>query len=343
MSLLAPPLNAYLFQAEVVAAYPDARVIDVKWIDLSIIKRAVRVVQPSDSYSFPSIGEAGLVIGSETTAFYYLGKIEFGYVKKLDPTVINPATKQPWYVQAVDAGETLISNVMNGVKFFIGNTGNFSLRALRDGIEYTQDRAGEPLRWLQLTAKAILASTQTTEVNIGAVIRAIIGLGSKIVLDAPDITTAAQEFRAIVYDSLTAKEKVRLHLGSIFDEPILSNTAPIPTLHTEAGPPGLAARVRALLRVCNKLGLELASIKMDEFGNVSINAPLPGTGNLAINAGTRIAVGGDVVSTIEPAVQGIKLANVFMAHTHSSPMGPTGIPIITVLPTDIGSLKVFIA
>jgi hypothetical protein len=346
VGLPAPSLNAYLFHAEVIAAYPDARLVDIKWLNMGVNKRSVYVVQDSGVYSFPKVGEVGLVIGSDESKYYYLGKIEVGYQRRRDGEELNPDTGGKWALRLIKAGEVYLSNVSKGVGLLMSNAGNFSLLTqIQDGIKYVADAAGEPLRWLTVAAKAVTVTSDTSYINVGAVIRAIPVLGNKIVRDLSK-TKAAQEILAKVTNivGFFPLDKALLHLGDIFVEPITNGMAAIPKPHTEIGAIGLATALRAILVAFNDFGIEAASVKLDNMGNVSINANLTGKAFVIGALGTHL--GGTLEATqTHPAVVGDAVFNWLSTHKHDSSMGPTSVPTADSLATlaTILSKKVFVS
>jgi hypothetical protein len=315
MSLTAPPLNAYLFHGTVIAAHQESRLVDVEWQETGVIKRQVAVVQDTGAYSFPSLGETGLVVGSDHLHYYYLGKLEFNYAGRYNGEVVNPATGLKWPLLLVDAGEVCLSHIARGTHLLFSNTGNFTLQSfIQDGIQYIAEKAGEPIRWLKLASKAISISSNTSYLNIGAVIRSFPVVGTGIVRDLTR-TKPAQEILAKVTTivGLLPIDKAFLHLGDIFIEPVVNGMAAVPKLHTEiVADLGVPAPLRAVLAACNELagGTEVASIKLDTVGNISVNSTL--AGGTFVNSDTQIVLnalavllGGNAATAIEPAVKGL--------------------------------------
>jgi hypothetical protein len=185
--------------------------------------------------------------------------------------------------------------------------------------------------------------------KLGAVVRNLPVQGAQIILDQTKIK-AAQEILAKVTKivGVVPLDMAKLHLGDIFYEPIPNANAAIPIVHTEMGLTGAAASLRAVLAACNSAGLESASIKIDNLGNMSINAILPGTGMIVISGDTATCIGGNIESTMvagHSAVVGDVLNSWLASHTHDSSVGPTGPPTAVsqaTLPLHL-SLKVFIA
>jgi len=338
MALLPKGLQAFLFHAKVLNTYPEVRLIDVEFINAGTIKKSVRVVQDSSTFSFPRKDEIGLCIGNDVQGYYYLGKMDFAYARKLNKEVTIPGTKTNWPIRKIKPGETYISHVLNGLGLLFTNSGNFSLTALnQDGIKYIYDKMGEPFRWLQATAKSILLGSITSSLSLGAVIRKTPVQGDKVIRSLTDPTKAAQEFLVNITKiiGILPKTVVKLHLGEILQEPVTNPMVPIPVFHTEVGLGGAAAMLQALLAVFNTAGIEIGSIKIDNLGNMSINTTLPGAGKLVINAGTNTHIlstagtyiGGTAdIPPIEPMVLGNQLSTWLAGHKHPTSMGLSGAP-----------------
>jgi hypothetical protein len=220
------------------------------------------------------------------------------------------------------------------------------MNGLQEGLQYVKAAGMVPLRLLKLMGQTVQLLASGQSVSIGAVIRSIPVLGPSIIVD-PTTKQGAVEFLSAI-KNVTGIITEKLHLGNIFTEPIANPNVPIPTLHTEIGATGVipAAMLRALFGVFNDLGLEIAAVKVDKLGNMSITAKLPGTGKLIIKGDTGTHIGGTIEeTTAHPAVLGDQLSTWLTSHVHDSPIGPTGPPnaaSLATLPT-ILSLKVFFA
>jgi len=337
MALLPKGLQAFLFHAKVLNTYPEVRLIDVEFINAGTIKKSVRVVQDSSTFSFPRKDEIGLCIGNDVQGYYYLGKMDFAYARKLNKEVTIPGTKTNWPIRKIKPGETYISHVLNGLGLLFTNSGNFSLTALnQDGIKYIYDKMGEPFRWLQATAKSILLGSITSSLSLGAVIRKTPVQGDKVIRSLTDPTKAAQEFLVNITKiiGILPKTVVKLHLGEILQEPVTNPMVPI--FEPNIGVTGLP--LRAKLSVSDDGGVaELASIKIDNAGGVEIK----GTPAVVLDAlFMYLGVAFGIVT--EPAVLGTSLITWLNRHTHSTGTGPSGTPIVPALPTDFLSQKIFL-
>jgi hypothetical protein len=322
MPLIPAPLEVYLFHAKVLNTYPEVRLIDVQFIDTDTVQTAVRVVQDSSTFSFPRKDEVGLCIGSDPQGYYYLGKIDFGYAKQLNKKVTIPNTNRFWPIKKVKDGETYISHMLNGIGLLFSNSGNFALTAFnQDGIKYIYSKIGEPFRWLKGTAKSILLSSITSNLSLGAVIRAIPVQGDKIVRSLIDPTKAAQEFLVSVTRiiGIVPKTIVKLHLGEILTEPVIDPSTPIPEFNVGMIPP---SPLRAKLVVSDDAGAtELAYLRIDNAGGVE----LKGTLGMVVNA-LQVFIGTNHMNVSEPAVKGQSLYTWLANHKHPTGTGPSGPP-----------------
>lgn len=321
MPLDPKPLEAYLFHGKVVNTYPETRLIDVEFIDTDTIKYSVRVVQDSSTFSFPRKDEVGLCIGSDVAGYYYLGKLEFGYARKVNKEIKIPNTDRYWPVKKIKEGESYISHVLNGLGLFFSNSGSFSLTAQnQDGIEYFYSKLGEPFRWLKQTAKSILLSSITSSLSLGAVIRSVPVQGEKIIRSLVDPTKAAQEFLIKINRIIGVLPRtiVKFHLGEIVTEPVTDPSVPVPDVNT-----GVAgAPLRVVLSVSDDAGAsELAYLKVDNTGGIE----LKGTPAMVADA-LLIFIGAAFGDTSEPAVKGQALYTWLAGHKHPSGTGPTGQP-----------------
>jgi len=254
----------------------------------------------------------------------------------------------------VKGGEAVLGNLAKGIWLSLSNSRSFSLLGgVNEGIKYIYNSGKTTIRTLRLLGQTIVndASGQTT--TLGTVMRFFPGLGDFIVKN-PLTQQGAVEATTVVSNPLTARPMAAIKLGDIFIEPITSQDTGILQPHTEAGAAGIvpAVALRTVLQAFSDTGLEVSSVKLDNLGNMSINAPAPGTGLLSISALTKIAVDAllihlgttqDVLAT-EPAVLGTALSTWLLAHTHGSGTGPTSPPIQPIIPLvdSMFSKKVFI-
>ena len=98
---------------EVIATYPEDRLVDVKWIGLAGNKTGVVVTNSATDLSFPAIGDRGLILESGVYD-YYLAKLEFDYAGKVAGTKLGPSGES-LVARVVNAGETLIGSPLKNV------------------------------------------------------------------------------------------------------------------------------------------------------------------------------------------------------------------------------------
>jgi hypothetical protein len=348
-------LDAFLFEARVTAVFPEERVINATWLkadDHQIFN--ANVIMSPGNFSFPQKGDIVLVIGGPS-GYYCIGKIDNQYkikigegqpdekgnpavVKLGDGTEIGDTLK----AKKVHGGETVLGNLAKGIWLSLSNSRNFSLLGgVNEGIKYIYNAGQATIRTLQLLGQTIIHDASGQITTLGAVMRFFPGVGNFIAKN-PQTQQGAVEATTTIYDTVTAIAKATFKLGDIFaNEPIPSQDAGILQPHTEIGATGASTWLNAVLAVMNAAGLEVASIKIDNMGNISINTPAPGSGLLSITALTKIAIDSilvhlgttqDVPAT-EPVVLGTQLMTWLAGHTHGSSVGPTSPPIASDLAT----------
>ena len=325
--------EGFIFKAKVISVNPDDRLINVEWLNGKKPVFNVRVVTGSGDFSFPEMGDIGLVIGDEVT-YYYLGKIDTQYRSKLKGEVKNKAG-DTLKGKIITNGEAALANIAKGIWLTLGNSENFSLvNGLQEGIKFVKFIGLVPVRLMKVMAQTVSLLASGQVLNVGTVTRVITGQGAQIITDPQIPTQGALEVLAEVRN-LAGLRQSKLHLGNIFIEPIINQTTPIEERTTL----GLQA-LRAFLGVFDPTGVApLASVKMDQLGNIEI----VGTPQVMLDA-VQIIIGGVSAATMaEPAVKGTALMTWLNSHTHQSGIGPTGMPVIPAIPTDFCSLKIFVA
>lgn len=298
------PRPLQVFPAEVTATDPENRVISVKFLGLAEIGNNVIVLNDSGNYSFPRVGERGLVLDAYPY-YYYLGKIEYRYKEQIEGAV-DRISKVNINAKKVAGGETWIGSVIKKAWLYIANSGNFSLmNGLNDGLKYFAQS-----RFLRLAAGVVNLVGSGAYVAFGSVIRDIPGVGkTPIPSDIPTIPSV-EGLIDIVYNNL---KLARLHIGHV--------------MNTTLGTPEISSfgtRLRAILEVATG-GVTLAVLKMDETGNIELST-VP-TGKVMLNGNP---VGGIMLSGLGSAFSGVlgeKLTSYLLAHTHGSPAGNTSPPL----------------
>jgi len=338
----------FLFEARVTAIFPEERVLNATWLwasDHTI--ESARVIMDPGNFSFPLVGDIVLIIGGPSS-YYCLGKVDSQYKIKIgqgqpdkqgNPAVVKlgdgTEIGDDLRAKKVYGGETVLGNLAKGIWLSLSNSRNFSLMGgVNEGIKYIYNAGKTTIRTLQLLGQTIIHDGSGQITTLGTVTRFFPGIGNFIAKN-PTTQLGAVEATTTIYDTLTAVQKATLKLGDIFIEPVTSQDTGVLQPHTEAGLTGAATWLNAMLAVFNAAGLEVSSIKMDNAGNLTINAPLPGVGKVIINSGVNTHIistlgtyiGGSAdVPPIEPMVLGTQLYNWLATHTHPTGTGPSGVP-----------------
>lgn len=271
----------------------------------------VFVVNDPGNYGFPKMNDSVLVLNTATRA-YCVGVIQIQYEKKTERKAVkDPETNTYVRADEVDNGGICIGNITNKTKFRIENNGDFSLwSALFAGLKF------ESLRQiLSIAGNMLDISAGTVTSYIGSVFRNVPGTGLTPFQALPPIdSTGTTGFSAVevLFDLLYRQLRlVRFHLGHIL------NAAGVP----EMGSIDVTKPLRALLEVCLS-GATIASLKMDEGGNIEISTSI---GKIVVDSSIplgSVLLGG--ASATESAVYGDLLKTWLDNHVHPSSWGPTG-------------------
>lgn len=328
-------ISRYLFEGRVIAAYEEKRTVDVMWLSADTKKYDIPVVMNPGNYAFPNIGDVGLVIGDDT-GYYFLGRIDFGYNSLVNDGIKDQrtnATIHPY--RLIPTGAVYISNILKSIGLHLSNSGGFSLmNSALDGLKYLKNKSGIPIRWLQLAGRTVSMAASGSMFRFGTVVRSVPVQGDYPINDETG-SQAAQELLAVIRRvvALAPVNLVRFHLGNILQEPVTNATVGIPEMSTNTGTP-----LRAVLEVNSDAGTPtLAALKFDQLGNVE----LTGTPAMILEA-IQIFIGAGYLNVAEPAVLGASLIQWLNTHTHSSSVGPTGVPVTPAVPTDFLSTKVYL-
>jgi len=339
-------LDAFLFEARVTAVFPEERVVSASWLksgEHQIFD--ARVIMSHGNFSFPMVGDIVLVIGGPSS-YYCIGKIDNQYKVKLglgqededgNPAIVKlgdgTEIGEDLKAKKVHGGETVLGNLAKGIWLSLSNSRNFSLMGgVNEGIKYIYNAGKTTIRTLQVLSQTIVNDASGQITTLGAVMRFFPGVGNFIAKN-PQTQQGAVEATTTIYDTATALAKATFKLGDIFIEPIASQDAGILQPHTEAGVAGTASWLNAILAVMNAAGIEVASIKMDAVGNLTINTPLGGktvinsstTTHIISTAGTWIG-GTTEGPPVDPMVLGQQLYTWLAAHKHPTGTGPSGPP-----------------
>lgn len=268
-----------LFMAEVKSTDPENRMVDVSLLGLAESYSGVIVVNDSNSYSFPKVGDRGIIIQSGQYS-YYLGKIEFRFKDKLDGKVKDKTTGTVLKPKHVRGGETWIGNLARRAWMEISNSGNFSLmNGLNDGLKYFKKS-----RFLRLAGGAVNLVGNGAYVAFGSVMRDLPGVGK-----TPIPGETGTSIEGLINLAISGLRLARFHIGNVMD--------------TTLGTPELGswgARLRAILEVCTA-GVPIAWLKVDESGNIEIKSTAT---NIAIEGGPAALVQLGGLSATEPIIKG---------------------------------------
>ena len=284
MGINSEPLAADLFSGKVSSVDSSNRTIDVEYLNMGVTKKSVIVINPPGDYSLPEVGSSGLVVGSDVQGYYFLGKIDFGYARKIAGLLDSSTGKKYKIRRVVEGGEGYYANPTIGSWLHLANTGNMSLmHPSGDGLKYTRSRLGSPLRLLQMGARTIHQKATTTSVSFGSILRSIPSLGYTLVKDITGFS--GQEFNVDI--SIGAVPMVKFILGNVVSALGVNEMS------------AFGKRVFALLKT-GLTPVTEANVKIDELGNVEVNAAP--TAQMALT-GLLINLGKTVAP--EPVIKGL--------------------------------------
>jgi hypothetical protein len=308
------------------------RTLAIKWVTFNAVQTNVIIINDANSYSVPSVGDVGLVL-SMGVKHYYLGKLEYNYKEKIegmktesgDTVRMRDVDNNEIYAREIKEGETFLSNMAKGIGMMFSKGGNFSLANRdNDGFSYYVSN-----RLTKMSGMLLQFFAGRSSIFFGRVMR---NIGGKNVNMPSDLGPTIPALEFFVDVLLLGLRMGRIHIGYVLD------ALGIP----EFGTVNPAARLRAILEVCNVLGVSIAALKMDEFGNVELTAD-PLIGKVMIKGGpvASVFLGADPTVATHPGVFGDVLMTYLTGHTHPTSMGPSGPPTIPPDPSLI-STKVFL-
>jgi hypothetical protein len=314
--------------AKVMAAYPDERIVSIKWLNRPTDRHNVMVVTDPNSYSFPQVGDCGLVISVDNYD-YFIGKLEYRYADKINGTSegrTKDASGQDIYAKKVQPGDVFLAPLLRATSLFLSKTGGMSLSAKSgDGLVYYAYN-----RLAKLKAKATIILGQGVTAAFGKVMRDL-GAGLQVIPNVDLPTTPSVE--SLIDVTINTFRMARLHLGHVL------NSVGVP----ELGSIIPTARLRAILEVCTA-SVPIAVLKMDELGHIELSSTI---GKIMIDSTApvpldSILLGGSLLTLTQHAVWGELLIDWLNNHTHPTSMGPTSTPTIPALPATLLSKKVLV-
>lgn len=312
--------NTIIKPAEVTGADPDNRTVDIKWYGLPSGVQKVLVVSDTGDFSFPRVGDIGLVIQHSAQTFY-LGKIEYGYKQKIDGKVIDTETESKILAKRVREGEVYIGNLLRRVWLSMSSAGDFSLlNGFNEGLRY------------YLTGRILKLAGMVTQVvgngvtfKLGSVMRDGAVKKNVIAQEVP-LVPAIEACLELLYQQVKI---ARLHLGHIKSQ-VTDAGVGVDEFSTFGG------RLRAILEVAAG-PVTMASLKMDELGNIELTS-LAGTISVDTTAVQSILFGG--LAAVYRVLLGEPFLAHYKAHIHSTPVGPSGTMVVPPVDETMLSQKV---
>ena len=282
------------------------RFVNVKFLGTERSANNVLVVNDYGSNSFPSIGD-GVLVAVVNHKEFCIGKLPQAFNEQINNNY-KDYNKNKILAKEVDEGATSVTNGRTTTSLYLPNSGNFYLtNGCKDGLAHTKK-----YRMTELFGNIINLSCLGDSVvqRVGSVIRYITNVPTIVTKAA----SPAKEIALELYTQISTVLKyafVRFKLGHVID----SNG--LPEYSSSGG------ELRTLVEVNDTLGVNKATVTIDENGNVEIKSSL---GIVALDAK---AIAGILLSGLTSqysAVLGEKLMTMYKAHTHPSPMGTTGMP-----------------
>jgi hypothetical protein len=304
-----------------------SRTLTVKWMLFPSTQTDVMLLNDSSSFSVPNVGDVGLVL-SVGPKHYYLGKIEYSYKEKIEGLTtetgeevrLRDVDNNEIYAREIKEGETFLSNMAKGIGMMFSKGGNFSLANRdNDGFSYYVSN-----RLTKMSGMLLQFFAGRSSIFFGRVMRNIGGKNVNMPSDLGPTIPALEFFVDIL---LMGLRMGRIHLGYVLDAMGLP----------EFGTIIPAARLRAIIEVCNAVGISIAALKIDELGNVEITAD-PAIGKVMIKGGAvqGVLLGGDTGTATHPAAFGDVVMTYLLGHQHPTAMGPSGPPIV---PPDLSMIS----
>ena len=281
---------------------------------IGTIQNALILKTSPGHYDVPQPNDFGLFIYERDGRPICIGYVQYDHERKVK------AGQCP----ALKPGDNIMnSRVANGSKepensLMVRMTeGTWEVKTpLNNGVEVAEGVG-------KLTNDTQIIETQGGDLRVGNVMRPpVVGQPETQVLGP---TGVLKEFFLNLYDKVTHIPRARVQLGDVIDE---SLPIPIP------GPFGIL--LRCLIQVYNILGMEVASFKVDDAGNVVLKAQLQ-----AVIEAPKINLGSQ--ASMQPYLLTIPWIQYFLTHQHTStaPGTPVSPPLVPPDLNAILSKKVF--
>jgi hypothetical protein len=313
--------NTIIKPAEVTGADPDNRTVAIKWYGLPSGVQKVLVVSDTGDFSFPKVGDIGLVIQHSAQA-YYLGKIEYGYKNKIAGKVFDTETESKVLAKRVQEGEVYIGNLLKRVWLSMSSAGDFSLlNGFNEGLRYYLRG-----RILKLAGMVTQIVGNGVTYKLGSVMRDAVVKKNVIAQEVP-LVPAIEACLELLFQQVKI---VRFHLGHIKSR-VTDVGVGIDEFSTFGG------RLRAILEVAAG-PVTIAALKMDELGNIELTSSLAGKISIDTTAVKSILFGG--LAAVHRALLGEPFLAHYKAHTHFTPVGPSGTMVVPLVDETVLSQKV---
>ncbi len=304
---MSPVAETIIGPAEITAVDIENRTVDVRWVSLPGGIKNVKIVSDACDFSMYRVNDVGLVIQAHTLA-YFVGKIDYGYRKKINGEVKHPDDVDSTYpAKRVDEGEVCIANPLNDLWLSMSESGDFSfVDGLINGLRFYAYTGV-----LQLKGMLLRLLGNSVTLKLGSVLRDVTGFD-----DVVAQTGTYPALEALIELLYIQVKFARWHLGHIknskgVDEKSSFGSSLRFIVETAAGLPTNP--------VIN------ASLKFDVDGNIELTSLL---GKVAIDSGAlaSILLGG--LSANQKAVLGDALLTWLNSHTHPTGVGPSGPPTV---------------
>jgi hypothetical protein len=305
--------------AQVKEVNVENRTVNVQLLGTARQITDVIVVNNPGNYAFPNNGDIVLILSMFSRSFA-VGIIQVNYKLKTErKTVKDPASNTYVRADVVDGGGISIGNITNKTKLTIDNDGSFSLwSSLFAGIKFSP-----MFNLIEQFAQLFEFTAGTVKSSVGVVMRNIKPNGrtpiASTVADSTGLPTSPA-VEAMINVLFNKVRLARLHIGHVLD------SLGVPEFSSFAG------RIRAILEVC-QTGTTIASMKMDEYGNIELTTTM---GTVIINgaAASGIILGTSPATALYSVLRGESVQTWCDNHTHQTSQGPTG-------PASLGTYGIF--
>jgi hypothetical protein len=280
---------------------------------MGVIQNALILKYSPGCHDVPQQNDFGLFIYDQNGRAICIGYVEIDHQKKIDETQCPPLKPG----DNIMCSRTPPGSEPENSLMVRMTEGAWEVKTpLNNGLEVAEGVG-------KITNDTQIIETQGGDLRVGNVMRPpVVGQPETQVLGP---TGVLKEFFLNLYDKVTHIPRARVQLGDVISEYL---PIPIP------GPFGVL--LRCLIQIYNILGLEVASFKVDDAGNVVLKAQLQ-----AVIEAPKINLGSQ--ASIQPYLLSVPWLTYFMSHTHTcTAPGTTSSPVLLPPnPASILSKKVF--